>query len=113
MSQIEEIEISMEKSKSLVATMDAFKRLRKNKDFQDIIEDGYFKKESQRLVMLLSDSNMQGDQTQKELHDAIIGIGQLFQYFRTVTALGVQAHNSLIADSETHAELLVEGEEDA
>jgi hypothetical protein len=108
--QIEQIEVSIEEAKKTIALGDKFEKLRHIPEFQEIIEEGYFQDESKRLVLLLADANMQDEGSQKMLKDGIIGIGQLFQYFRTIKGLASQAKNALAADEETHADLLTEGD---
>lgn len=106
--QIEEIEVSIAAAKSQVAKMDALLRLTENKDFKEIIDDGYFIKEASRVVLLKADPEMQDAKFQKQLDDSIIAIGVLRQYFRSVIQLGRMAQRSIEDDEKTREELLAE-----
>lgn len=107
--QIEQIELSMEHAKENISKMESLLTLTKNKDFQRIIEEGYFEKEASRAVLLKADPNMQDDESQKALSNQIIAIGYLRQYFTTIMQVGRMSENALEADEQTHAELLAEG----
>jgi len=106
--QIEEIEVSIAAAKEHIAKMEALFRLTENKDFKEIIDDGYFVKEASRVVLLKADPEMQDEKYQKQLNDSIIAIGVLRQYFRSVIQLGRMAERSIEDDENTRQELLAE-----
>ena len=108
-NQIEQIEVGMLQAKDAVNRMHAFQKLLTNENFKSIVEEGYFKEEASRLVLLKSDPQMSSDENQKAIDNAIIGIGQLRQYFQTTMQLGRMAEKALIDDEQAHEELLREG----
>jgi hypothetical protein len=106
--QIEQIEVSMEAAKARVDMAKALDELHRNRNFKKVILEGYFEKEAQRLVMLKSDPQMSDAEHQKAVDEAIIGVGQLGQYFRTVFQLASMAERALAEDEQTREELLSE-----
>ena len=107
-NQIEQIEVSINQAKNAIDRMHAFQKLLTNENFKSILEEGYFKEEASRLVLLKSDPQMSSDENQKAVDNAIIGIGQLRQYFQTTMQLGRMAEKALIDDEISHEELLRE-----
>jgi len=107
-SNIEQIEVSMEHAKATIAKLSSMRKLNDNKDFQDIVLDGYFVKEASRLVLLKADLAMQGEEEQKQIDNSINAIGYVRQYFNTIIQMGLMAERALVADQETHSELLNE-----
>ena len=106
--QIEQIELSITAAKEKVAKMEALLRLIDNKDFKDIIDDGYFRDEAARVVILKADPEMQEAKYQDQLDKSIVAIGQLRQYFRSIMQMGRMAERSIRDDEETRQELLAE-----
>jgi len=106
--QIEQIELSIEAAKANVEKMEALLRLIDNKDFKDIIDDGYFRDEAARVVILKADPEMQEAKYQDQLDKSIVAIGQLRQYFRSIMQMGRMAERSIRDDEETRQELLAE-----
>lgn len=105
--QIEQIEISLEHAKKAIARMEALDRLYKNKDFQQIITEGYFRDEASRLVLLKGDVNI-NDEAERHCEKMINGIGCLRAYFQMVNHFGDQAQKALEDDHRTREELLAE-----
>jgi len=103
--QIDELEIGIEVARKAVDRAKALDELSRNRNFKKIILEGYFEEEAQRLVLLKSDPNMQSDEQQKALDNAIIGIGQLRQHFITINQFGRMAAQSIAEDEETLDEL--------
>jgi len=108
MNDLQQIEVSIESAKEVIALLDTFKRLENNKDFNKIILDGYFKDEASRLVLLKSDPSMDDDKSQKALDNAIISVGGLRQYFSQIYQMGMIAERSLEQDIATQTELMSE-----
>lgn len=106
--QIEQIEVSISEARKTVNKMEALLRLLDNKDFLEVIEDGYFKDEASRIVLLKADPEMQEDKYQNQLDNSIIAIGTLRQYFRSIMQLGRMAERSIKDDETTREELLAE-----
>ena len=105
--QIEQVEISLENAKKAVAKAEALARLYKNKDFQDIIVNGYFKDEASRLVLLKGDLNINAE-AEGHCDKMINGIGCLRGYFQMVNHFGDQAEIAMEQDQQTREELLQE-----
>ena len=59
---IERMEISIEVAEKAVAFGDKVKRLISNKDYQEVIDDGYLRDEASRLTSLIGDKNPHLDQ---------------------------------------------------
>lgn len=109
--QIHQVEVSIEQARKAVAMSDALRRLRDNKDFKMIIEEGYFKDEASRLVLVKADVNMQAEEHQREIDNQISAIGYLFSHFKTLFAIGTAAKNSIAADEQTLEELYNEDQD--
>lgn len=107
-AQLQQIEISLEDAQANVALAEKLNRLHKNKDFQELIVEGYFRDEASRAVLLKADPEMCEDREQKQLNDIITSIGGLRQYFHKVFRLGQMSEQSMEADKQTRQELLAE-----
>lgn len=105
---IETIEISMEHAQKMLDLKKSLDKLMKNRDFKNIVLEGYFEKEAQRLVMLKSDYTMQSPDNQAEIIKQIDSIGSFRQYLNMVRALGQQAEKSMDDLENTRTELLNE-----
>lgn len=108
MSKQQEIQDYIKEKQSKTKRLDALNRLAKNKDFKLIIDDGYFRDEAIRAVMLKADPTQESPECQEHLDKVITSIGYLRQYFRAITAEGVAAYNA-IEDAE---QSLLEQEEE-
>ena len=108
MSEIEQIEVSIDAARQDVARMEGLLRLIKNKDFKSLIDDGYFVDEASRLVILRADPSMQEDRVQKNINDSITAVGHFRQYLNTVMQIGRMAEQGIKEDEETRQELLAE-----
>lgn len=106
--QLQQLEISMSQAKKRIAKMDILKRLVKNKDFKELIEEDYFEKEPGRLTLLLADPSCQDEEIQKDIHNQMIAIAYLRRYFVGINQMGRTAIASLEADEQTQEEILAE-----
>lgn len=107
-SQIEELEISMEQAKEIIANSDSLIALSRNKDFIRIISQGYFINEASRLVLAKATPAMSSDALQKDVDNAIIAIGHLQKHFNSIMAMGNMAKKSLSEAEQTREEILHE-----
>lgn len=105
--QLNDIEISIDDARATLARKDALQKLMDTTVWQDIIEDGYFKEEASRLVLLKADPGM-GKSELKQIDIAINAIGPFRQYLRVIMQLGMMAENALENDQQTREELLLE-----
>ena len=108
MNEIEQIEVSIDSARKDVAKMESLLRLISNKDFQGLVDTGYFVDEASRLVILRADPDMQSDSLQKTIDDGITAVGHFRQYLNTVMQIGRMAEQGIKEDEETRQELLAE-----
>ena len=107
--QINAIEIGIDQAKEKVNDMEALQRLTKNKDFIQIITEGYFEKEASRVVLMKALPSMVDDESQNFCNKSIDAIGVLRQHFSAVMQMGAAAERSITSDQVTREELLAEG----
>lgn len=86
----------------------ALDRLRSNREFKQVVLDGYLSKEAIRLVHEKASPTNQNPENQRLLLAQIDAIGCLYQYFNRVDAAGTIAKNSLQFDEQTRELLLSE-----
>ena len=106
--ELKAIEISIETAKEGIAKSKALARLTKNKDFQAVIDTGYFRDEAARLVLMRGAPQMQSPEHQEGLMREIDSIAFLRQYFSTIYMQGEMLERSLTADERTRDELAEE-----
>jgi len=70
---------------------EALVRLMRNRDFKRIIDNGLFRDEATRLVMLKADQENQEESRQNEILKGIDSIGYLRNHFKAVISMGNQA----------------------
>ena len=107
-SQIQEVEVRIEDIKVTIEDHDALNRLAKNKDFQRIIDTGYFQTKASELVIARATPALQSDEHLASNLKSIDAIGELRQYFAVITAAGVRARNDLEQHEDLREDLLVE-----
>jgi len=101
----QEIELNIDAAKATIDRMKVFLRLVENKDFQEIIEKGYFEDEAVRLVGALASPAMADEFNQEQMHKDISAIGRLRQYFYAIMQQGRAAEGAVKAD-EAELELM-------
>lgn len=93
MSQTEEIELSINEAKKMIARKDAAHRLSDNADFKTLVLEGYLKDEAVRL------SHLTADVTVKDHRDEILlalqGISLFRQYMQNIIRMGEMASAEL------------------
>ena len=109
--QIEQVEMTIEQARELVALRDALQKLSKNRDFKKIIDTGYFKDEAARVVLARANPGLQTESAQKMINNQITSIGVLRQYFVGITAMGNQAEMDILGHQETLEHLREEEDE--
>lgn len=111
MSEIEQVELSIQQAKDLVNARDMADKLSRNREFKKLILEGYFEKEAARLVSLSGDSNML--QQRDEIFDAIKAISHFRQFMQNTMRMGDVAAQELAEQNETLDELrAAEGDEE-
>lgn len=108
-----EIELDIERAEKMIAKNDKLNRLRANPDFKEIFIDGYLREEAARLVGLRADSEMQSEEQQKFVNDAITGIGVFNQYLLNIHRFAQMAENSLRNAQKTREDILSEAQEES
>lgn len=93
--EIKEIELSIEQAREFKRTAEALDRLSKNKDFQHVIQQVYFKDEATRLVEVMAAPQLQEEKYQVAIRRSMEGIGQLQQFFNKVMHQGEMAKESI------------------
>jgi hypothetical protein len=96
---IEAIELNITQARELVERGEALNRLLDNREFKELILDGYLKKEAIRLVHLKAEPAMQTPTHQANILREMDGIGSLTGYFRQIERVAESAL-SAIADGE-------------
>lgn len=81
-SDIQQVELTLEEAKKIVAFGEAISRLEKNADYRAIYTDGYFRDEASRLALLSGDPNID-EKVREKVFLSIRSIGELFDYLRT------------------------------
>jgi len=105
---LHEVEISIEEAKEKIECLDALNRLHGNKDFELVINTGYFKNKAAEIVLAKADPEMQNEDKQKSCIKTIDAIGELRQYFAVITQLGQMARRDLAEHEQTREEVLDE-----
>lgn len=108
--QIQEIELSIEEAKKYVAFGDAIERLHANKDFREVILEGYFRDEASRLTLLLADQNVT-EKTREHIFHSIQAIGELHGFFTARLMQREQMKSAIIQAQETIVEIQAEEDE--
>lgn len=105
---IETLELSIIEAQKYIGKMNSLLALTKNKDFQIVIEKGYFEEEASRLVLLKADPSMQSESDQNMINKSIDSIGYFRQHLRTIIHMGRMMERSLEEDQVTRDELLMD-----
>ena len=107
--ELQAIDQSIKQARKAIDLGDALERLKGNRDFKRIIQDGYFEQEAVRLVHLKSSPTMQSAESQKSIDQQMVSIGSLDQYFRTIAVQAEMARKSIKYDEQVRDELIEEG----
>lgn len=104
-NQVQQIERNIRESQKMVDLGDALIRLKSNRDFQKVIQKGYFEDEAVRLVHAKSEVGLQSADSQKSILVQMDSIGNLGQYFATVQYKADMARKAIDYDNESLEEL--------
>ena len=108
-NDLHEIQLTIEQCERAIEDLQALERLRKNPDFQRLIEKGYLEDEAARLVLTRAEPTMQSSEHQKVLNRMMHGVGYFRQYLHKIYQFGNQAEMSLEAHRQTRNEIMEEG----
>lgn len=109
MSDIEQIELSIETAKKLVARRDQIMKLTSNREFRKVILEGYMEEEAVRLVSIAGDARME-----KQRDDIMLGIQAISKfriYMQDAIIMGDVAERELAQNQEMLDELRDEEDE--
>lgn len=112
MSQVEELEVSMEYAKGLVAKRDMLDKLSRNREFKQLVLEGYFKDEAIRLTNLSADPHPQIKEHREDIFLAIQAVSVLRQYFQRIQREGEIAENEIREHLQALDEVYAEGAEE-
>lgn len=96
MSNTQGIEVTQEQLDTWIKDRDDLSELMENETFKRLISEKYFKDEPVRLVLLLSDPNVD-EKTEQDIQKQITGIGMFNQFLRTIFQFGNRAQDTLEA----------------
>jgi len=105
---MEEIEQNIKVAKPLMESGSALRRLRSNRDFKQVILDGYFEKEPIRLVHLKADPAMQTVLAQSSILAQIDAIGSFSNYLNTVLRRADLAVKEIDDNETARSEILAD-----
>jgi hypothetical protein len=92
-NQVEEVELTIEEAKKHIKKRDQLRKLMANREFRQIIEEGYLKDEAIRLVGISADPSLE------HRKDAIVGqiesISNFRQYLSGILRMGDQMEDAL------------------
>lgn len=108
---IQEIDKNIKEAKKFVDLGNALERLKLNRDFQKVIQQGYFEQEAIRLVHLKADPTFQTPERQQSIITQMDAIGSLSEYFVTVAQKASIAARSIEDGEQVREELLAEENE--
>lgn len=98
MSDIEEIEVTIEELKKTVARRDLLRKLESNREFRKIFLEGYFKDEAARLTALSAEPSQEKARPQIMLE--IQAISCVRQFLRNIGMMGDIAERELRDNQE-------------
>ena len=105
---IARLEADIKRAKRVVEMGESLERLQTNRDFRQLILEGYFEKEAIRLVHLKADPSMQTVPMQDSIMKQIDAIGALHTYLLVVDLQAEQARKAIEGIDETIEEIVTE-----
>lgn len=81
MSDIQTIEITRAHAEKQLALVKSLTKLQSNRDFKLAIEEGYFDKEAQRLINLLTDETL-NERAIEDVRNSLTGISYFKRWIR-------------------------------
>lgn len=105
MSNIQNVELNIQRAKKDIAFGEALERLLSNRDFVNVIATGYQREEAIRLVHLKSDPGMQSPTDQADIDAQIMAVGRFSAWLRLQDNLTENARKALQENMEELEEL--------
>jgi len=107
-SDLEQVELSIEEAQKNIDRMEALERLRKNRDFKLLVEEGYLQDEAARVVLAKAEPGLQGPEQQVMLENMIIAVGYFRQYLNKIYQFGSHSKRAMSEHQDTREELMAE-----
>ena len=111
MDNIEYYRNEIEAQKKYISMLEDLQELEKNEAFKRLILEGYFKTYAADLVLLKASPTQANEERQNSINNAIIGVGELNQYFSSVNQLAQTAKNKISSLEEAIQEAYIDNEE--
>lgn len=92
-SEVEEIQITIESARETVAKRDNLLKLAKNRQFKEMIMEGYLKEEAIRLTQI--SARIEHKEYRDEIADAIKAISHFQQWMDRILTMGDMAETSI------------------
>lgn len=105
---VRNIDIEIEEAKRAIKRLDMLTRLKKNKDFKALIDEGYFKEEASNLVIAKAIPHLRDEKQQKVFDNRIVAIGEFRQWLSEIETMGGIATKALQEAEATRDEIALE-----
>lgn len=109
--QIQELEVSIENLQEAVDFAAKVRRLSQNKDFQEVVEQGYFINEASRMLLLRDDPSLPQDK-KINLEADMYGPGAFKRFLFVIIQQGMMAESQIAEFKETMDEIHLEMSEE-
>lgn len=107
MSEVQQLELAVEKARELVERREMVLKLSKNREFRKIVTEGYFVDEAARLVSISGELSHKPHRD--EIFDSIKAISHVRQFFSDIVRLGDIAEREIASSEEYLTDLRGEG----
>ena len=111
MNDGDRVQLDIDTAKHMISLKESLALLRKNKYFKEIIEEGYFKEEMNRLVMLKGAPAVT-EEIERSTDKLLTGIAGLNMYFLNIDRRGTQMEAELPSYEAAREDILAEEIED-
>lgn len=108
MTDAEQIEVSLEQVRELIAKRDMAIKLSNNREFKKLVLEGYFKEEAARLASVSAEPALEA--RREAIFGEIMAISNFRQYLDGIVRTGDMAAENLAEYEEALAEARQEGE---
>lgn len=103
MTNQEELELETIENEQWVGRYEAYQRLLQNKDFQNVIMEGYIRDRSLHGVSMLANENVKRQGQRPDVMEMLVAVSTLQDYFKMLKNLGEIAKADL--EDETGPEV--------
>lgn len=99
MSDVHEIELSIEHANELIERKAMVNKLMSNREFKKIVLEGYFKEEAIRMVALVAEPSMKDHK--EDILKSMESISCFQQHLRTIVQMGTVAETEMLDYEQT------------